>query len=230
MYDSLIAKLIVTGADRAQALARARRALAEFEIGGMPTVLPFHRAVVSDPAFTSEPFSVHTRWIETEFAGDIPPFVADGEPGSEGGPAGVGERERVLVEVNGKRFEVVVPGWLAGAGGAPGAPGGVGTGAAGRRPGGSGGSGASRGRGGRSRRGQGSAADGDTLVSPMQGTIIKIVAAQGQAVQAGETIVVLEAMKMEQPLTAHKAGTVSELAVEVGQTVSAGYAICKLAG
>ncbi|HEX9624795.1 MAG TPA: biotin carboxylase N-terminal domain-containing protein, partial [Streptosporangiaceae bacterium] len=82
MYDSLIAKLIVTGADRAQALARARRALAEFEIGGMPTVLPFHRAVVSDPAFTGEPFSVHTRWIETEFAGDIPPFEAGGEPGA----------------------------------------------------------------------------------------------------------------------------------------------------
>ena len=226
MYDSLIAKLIVTGADRAQALARARRALAEFEIGGMPTVLPFHRAVVSDPAFTGEPFSVHTRWIETEFAGDIPPFEAEGEPGAQaaGGPAGGGDRERVLVEVNGKRLEVVVPGWLAGAGGAPGAPGGAGARAAGQRPGGS------RGRGGQSRRGQGSAADSDTLVSPMQGTIVKIVAAQGQAVQAGETIVVLEAMKMEQPLTAHKAGTVSELAVEVGQTVPAGYAICKLAG
>jgi len=226
MYDSLIAKLIVTGADRAQALARARRALAEFEIGGMPTVLPFHRAVVSDPAFTGEPFSVHTRWIETEFAGDIPPFEAGGEPGAEaaGGPAGSHDRERVLVEVNGKRLEVVVPGWLAGAGGAPGAPGGAGARAAGQRPGGS------RGRGGQSRRGQGSAADSDTLVSPMQGTIVKIVAAQGQAVQAGETIVVLEAMKMEQPLTAHKAGTVSELAVEVGQTVPAGYAICKLAG
>ncbi|HEY3903095.1 MAG TPA: biotin carboxylase N-terminal domain-containing protein [Streptosporangiaceae bacterium] len=222
MYDSLIAKLIVTGADRPQALARARRALAEFEIGGMPTVLPFHRAVVSDPAFISEPFSVHTRWIETEFAGELAPYAGDSEPGSEDG---AGDRERVVVEVNGKRLEVVVPGWLAGAGVAPGGPSGRPPGrAAGQRPGGA------RGRGGKSRREQASAADGDTLVSPMQGTIVKIVAAQGQAVQAGETIVVLEAMKMEQPLTAHKAGTVSELAVEVGQTVSAGYAICKLAG
>jgi acetyl-CoA/propionyl-CoA carboxylase biotin carboxyl carrier protein len=188
----------------------------------MPTVLPFHRAVVSDPAFISEPFSVHTRWIETEFAGELAPYAGDSEPGSEDG---AGDRERVVVEVNGKRLEVVVPGWLAGAGVAPGGPSGRPPGrAAGQRPGGA------RGRGGKSRREQASAADGDTLVSPMQGTIVKIVAAQGQAVQAGETIVVLEAMKMEQPLTAHKAGTVSELAVEVGQTVPAGYAICKLAG
>ena len=226
MYDSLIAKLIVTGADRRQALARARRALAEFEVGGMPTVLPFHRAVVSDPAFTGEPFSVHTRWIETEFTGGIEPYDGPAETGTAaGGAAGgaAGERERVVVEVNGKRLEVVVPGWLAGGGGAPGSGAGGAAWAAGQRAPG-------RASGGRSRRKQGSAADGDTLVSPMQGTIVKIVAAEGQAVQAGETIVVLEAMKMEQPLTAHKAGTVSELAVEVGQTVSAGYAICKLAG
>ena len=229
MYDSLIAKLIVTGADRRQALARARRALAEFEVGGMPTVLPFHRAVVSDPAFTGEPFSVHTRWIETEFAGGIEPYDGPAEAGTATGSAAgsaAGERERVVVEVNGKRLEVVVPGWLAGGGGAPGSgaggAGGAARAAGQRAPG--------RASGGRSRRKQGSAADGDTLVSPMQGTIVKIVAAEGQAVQAGETIVVLEAMKMEQPLTAHKAGTVSELAVEVGQTVSAGYAICKLAG
>jgi acetyl-CoA/propionyl-CoA carboxylase, biotin carboxylase, biotin carboxyl carrier protein len=234
MYDSLIAKLIVTGADRHQALARARRALAEFEIGGMPTVLAFHRAVVSDPAFISEPFSVHTRWIETEFAGDLPPYEGASAVADE-----ADQRERVVVEVNGKRLEVVLPGWLAGAGAgagagmAPARAGGQRAGGqrpGGQRPGGSGGSGAGRSRGGRARPGQGSAADGDTLVSPMQGTIVKIVAAEGQAVQAGETIVVLEAMKMEQPLTAHKAGTVSELAVEVGQTVSAGYAICKLAG
>jgi acetyl-CoA/propionyl-CoA carboxylase, biotin carboxylase, biotin carboxyl carrier protein len=232
MYDSLIAKLIVTGADRPQALARARRALAEFKIGGMPTVLPFHQAVVSDPAFISEPFSVHTRWIETEFAGELAPYAGDSEPGAGSGSGSgsgdvAGDRERVVVEVNGKRLEIVVPGWMAGArvvqGGASARAAGA-AGAAGQRPGGA------RGRGGKSRRGQGAAADGDTLVSPMQGTIVKIVAAEGQAVQAGETIVVLEAMKMEQPLTAHKAGTVSELAVEVGQTVSAGYAICKLAG
>ena len=126
------------------------------------------------------------------------------------------DRERVVVEVNGKRLEVVVPGWLAGAGVAPGGAGRAGRQRRARR---TGRCGLALG-GGRSRREQASAADGDTLVSPMQGTIVKIVAAEGQAVQAGETIVVLEAMKMEQPLTAHKAGTVSELAVEVGQTVS----------
>ncbi len=112
MYDSLIAKLIVTGASRDQALARARRALAEFEVGGMPTVLPFHRAVVSDPAFTSSPLRVHTRWIETEFAGGIQPY-SEADPAAGPGQA-AGERERVVVEVNGKRLEVVLPGWLAG--------------------------------------------------------------------------------------------------------------------
>ncbi|HYK31462.1 MAG TPA: biotin carboxylase N-terminal domain-containing protein [Streptosporangiaceae bacterium] len=205
MYDSLIAKLIVTGADRPQALARARRALAEFEVGGMPTVLPFHRAVVDDPAFTSEPFAVHTRWIETEFDGNLAPYAG------EQVPAPVGERERVVVEVNGKRIEVVLPGWLASGEGSASDVGRAGQ--------------AHRGR----RRGASRAADSDMLVSPMQGTIVKIVAADGQRVEAGETIVVLEAMKMEQPLTAHKEGTVSELAVAVGQTVPAGHVICRLA-
>jgi acetyl-CoA/propionyl-CoA carboxylase biotin carboxyl carrier protein len=212
MYDSLIAKLIVTGADRPQALARARRALAEFEVGGMPTVLPFHRAVVDDPAFTGEPFAVHTRWIETEFAGNLAPYAG------EQAPAPAAERERVVVEVNGKRIEVVLPGWLAG-GQTAASPasnaGRVDQAHRGRRRGGG--------------RGGGSPADSDMLVSPMQGTIVKIVAANGQRVEAGETIVVLEAMKMEQPLTAHKEGTVSELAVEVGQTVPAGHVICRLA-
>ena len=205
MYDSLIAKLIVTGADRPQALARARRALAEFEVGGMPTVLPFHRAVVDDPAFADEPFSVHTRWIETEFAGNLAPY--EGEQDLAGGH----EREHVVVEVNGKRLEVVLPSWLAGTGPAA-APGR-------QRP-------ARRRSAG---RGPGSAAESDMLVSPMQGTIVKIVAASGQQVEAGDTIVVLEAMKMEQPLTAHKAGTVGDLTVQVGQTVPAGYVICRLA-
>ncbi|HEX7996045.1 MAG TPA: biotin/lipoyl-containing protein, partial [Streptosporangiaceae bacterium] len=215
VFDSLIAKLIVTGADRTQALARARRALAEFEIGGMPTVLPFHRAVLEDPAFTSEPFTVHTRWIETEFAGQLPPYAGDDSvsvPGQQG-------RERVVVEVGGKRLEVVLPAGLglsaAGAGGTAAA--GASRSKPGRRSG--------RGRG----AGGGSAAGGDGLVSPMQGTIVKIVAENGQHVTAGEAIVVLEAMKMEQPLTAHKDGTVADLTVEVGQTVSAGQVICRLA-
>jgi acetyl-CoA/propionyl-CoA carboxylase biotin carboxyl carrier protein len=224
-FDSLLAKLIVTGATRAQALERSRRALAEFEVGGMPTVLPFHRAVVRDEAFTAEPFSVHTRWIETEFSGQIPPYappageVADSGMGRThpAGPAAA--REPITVEVGGKRLEVVLPaGLMADAGGA------AGTGALGGRA-------ASRTRGSRARGGSagGGAAGGDALTSPMQGTIVKIVAGEGERVSAGDTVVVLEAMKMEQPLTAHKDGTVTGLAVEIGQTVSAGTTICRLA-
>jgi acetyl-CoA/propionyl-CoA carboxylase biotin carboxyl carrier protein len=227
-FDSLIAKLIVTGADRFQCLERARRALAEFEIGGMPTVLPFHRAVVDDPAFTATPFTVHTGWIETDFGAELPPY--SGDTVSSGGPA---ERERITVEVGGQRLEVVIPAGLGGLGG-------VGSGAA---AGGRGGSAAggrppssrqrrSPARGG-SADGGGSgtgSAGGDALVSPMQGTIVKIVAEDGQQVSAGETVVVLEAMKMEQPLTAHKDGIVTGLAVQVGQTVSSGEIICQLRG
>jgi acetyl-CoA/propionyl-CoA carboxylase, biotin carboxylase, biotin carboxyl carrier protein len=215
VFDSLIAKLIVTGADRTQALARARRALAEFEIGGMPTVLPFHRAVLEDPAFISEPFTVHTRWIETEFAGQLPPYASDDEVGAPGQQG----RERVVVEVGGKRLEVVLPAGLGLS--AEGAGGTVAARPSRSRPGRR--SGRARGAGG------GSAAGGDGLVSPMQGTIVKIVAENGQHVAAGEAVVVLEAMKMEQPLTAHKDGTVADLTVEVGQTVSAGQVICRLA-
>jgi acetyl-CoA/propionyl-CoA/long-chain acyl-CoA carboxylase, biotin carboxylase, biotin carboxyl carrier protein len=222
VFDSLIAKLIVTGADRPQALARARRALAEFEVSGMPTVLPFHRAVVDDPAFTGEPFTVHTRWIETEFAGNLPPYEAAdagawAEAGADGG------RERIVVEVDGRRLEVVMPtglGTVVGAGAAVGAgDGGVG---------GPGGARARRAaRGTRPGRASGTT-NGDTLVSPMQGTIVKIMAADGQQVVAGDPIVVLEAMKMEQPLAAHKDGTVASLEIQVGQTVPAGHPICRL--
>jgi acetyl-CoA/propionyl-CoA carboxylase biotin carboxyl carrier protein len=203
VFDSLIAKLIVTGASRTEALQRSARALAEFEVSGMPTVLPFHRAVVADPAFAGEPLRVHTRWIETEFATPMPAQ----ETAEVAEPA---ERETVTVEVGGKRLEVVIPAGLGGSRG-------------------SSSQGAERARG--SRRGGGRSAPasgGATLVSPMQGTIIKIVAGEGQRVSAGDVIVVLEAMKMEQPLTAHKDGTVTGLAVEVGQTVSAGASICEL--
>jgi acetyl-CoA/propionyl-CoA carboxylase biotin carboxyl carrier protein len=200
-FDSLVAKLIVTGRTRTEALERSRRALAEFEIDGMPTVLPFHRAVVSDPAFTAEPFAVHTRWIETEFDNTIPPYAGDGsadEPAS---------RESVTVEVGGKRLEVVLPS-------------GLGTTARGSAPP------AAR----KPRRGGASkpAAGGDALVSPMQGTIAKVVAADGDTVAEGDAIVVLEAMKMEQPLTAHKAGTVTGLTAAVGQTVTSGATICEI--
>jgi acetyl-CoA/propionyl-CoA carboxylase biotin carboxyl carrier protein len=214
-FDSLLAKLIVTGAGRQQALERARRALTEFEVGGMPTVLPFHRAVVDDPAFTSEPFSVHTRWIETEFAGTIPPYPGSpGQAGDAGAGGGQPERERITVEVQGKRLEVVLPAGLGRTGG-PAAP----------RPAGPGGTAGRARRSARSGAGRG---DGDTLTCPMQGTIVKIVAGEGRRVSAGDPVVILEAMKMEQPLTAHKDGTVTGLAVKVGQTVAAGEALCQL--
>jgi len=203
-FDSMIAKLVVTGASREQALQRSARALAEFEVGGMPTVLPFHRAVVADPAFAGETLGVHTRWIETEFGTPMP--AQDSAEVTE--PA---EREAVTVEVGGKRLEVIVP---------AGAWGSRGSGGAGRTS-------ARPGARSRSRRSV-QASSGDTLSSPMQGTIIKIAVTEGQQVSAGDTVVVLEAMKMEQPLTAHKDGTVTGLSVEVGQTVSAGAAICEL--
>ncbi|MFC0864887.1 acetyl/propionyl/methylcrotonyl-CoA carboxylase subunit alpha [Sphaerimonospora cavernae] len=203
-FDSLVAKLIVTGSTRKQALERSRRALAEYEIDGMPTVLPFHRAVVDDPAFTDEPFSVHTRWIETEFVNEIPPFAGVAETDE---PAG---RERITVEVGGKRLEVVLPAGLGTAGR------GESKKAAPRRGGANGGA------------RKAAAASGDALVSPMQGTIVKVVVADGEAVAAGDTIVVLEAMKMEQPLAAHKSGTITGLAASVGQTVTAGAVICEI--
>ncbi|WP_395111616.1 acetyl/propionyl/methylcrotonyl-CoA carboxylase subunit alpha [Actinomadura sp. SCN-SB] len=207
-FDSMIAKLIVTGATRRQAVERSRRALAEFLVEGMPTVLPFHRAVLDDPAFVpadeSEPFTVHTRWIETEFDNTIPPYEGPlAEPDED-----ARRRERVTVEVGGKRIEVVLP---SGLGAAP--SGGSGSAPAKRRAG---------------KKGAKSQASGDALVSPMQGTIVKLVAEEGARVSAGDPIVVLEAMKMEQPLNAHKDGTVTGLAAEVGQTVSNGAVICEI--
>jgi acetyl-CoA/propionyl-CoA carboxylase biotin carboxyl carrier protein len=176
--------------------------------------------VVRDPAFTGEPFTVHTRWIETEFGNDLAPYSpaeADGDA-----VAGAAARERITVEVGGKRLEVTLPAGLGAVGAGPAGAGGAGAGAgraAGRgRPG----------RGGRRGGGAGGAASGDDLVSPMQGTIVKIVASDGEQVSAGDTVVVLEAMKMEQPLTAHKAGSVAGLSVQVGQTVPAGEVICQI--
>jgi acetyl-CoA/propionyl-CoA/long-chain acyl-CoA carboxylase, biotin carboxylase, biotin carboxyl carrier protein len=205
-FDSLVAKLIVSGRDRTQALERSRRALKEFVVEGMPSAVPFHAAVVSDPAFVgTDGFKVHTRWIETEFDNQIPPYD---------GAADVAEpveREKVTVEVGGKRLEVVLPAGL----GASVASGG--TGSAKKKP--------SRRAGG---SGKGAAASGDALTSPMQGTIVKIAVEEGTTVAAGDLIVVLEAMKMEQPLNAHKAGTITGLSAEVGATVAAGAAICEI--
>jgi acetyl-CoA/propionyl-CoA carboxylase biotin carboxyl carrier protein len=208
-FDSMLAKLIVTGASRQQALERSRRALDEFVIEGMPTVLAFHRVVVSDPAFApadpAEPFSIHTRWIETDFDNTIPAY--DGEHADGPEPE---DRERVVVEVGGRRLEVVLPAGL-----------GVGAGRSGgaKKPG--------RRAGGKK---GGAAASGDSLTSPMQGTIVTVDAEDGQEVSEGDLIVVLEAMKMEQPLNAHKAGTVSGLTAEVGATVSNGAVICVIKG
>jgi len=204
-FDSLVAKLIVTGATREQAIERSRRALEEFVIEGMPTVIPFHKDILHQDAYTAleGPFSVHTRWIETEYDNKIEPYAAAAAEAEE-----PGERQKVVVEVGGKRLEVVLPAGL-GAGAAPAA--------AGK---------AAPKRGGK--KAAAAAASGDSLVSPMQGTIVKILVEDGATVAAGDTIVVLEAMKMEQPLTAHKAGTITGLSAEVGQTVTSGAAICEI--
>ena len=208
-FDSLLAKLVVTGATRQQAVERSRRALAEFTVDGMATALPFHRAVMDDPAFAPadphEPFHIHTRWIESEFDNTIEPFS-----GAADTPAAA-ERERVTVEVGGKRLEVTLPAGL-GVGTAGAAPAG-GQKAAPRRS---------------TKKGSAAAASGDDLTSPMQGTIVKIAVEEGQQVEAGDLVVVLEAMKMEQPLSAHKPGLVTGLTAEIGQTLSAGASICTI--
>ncbi len=206
-FDSLVAKLVVSGRDRTQALERSRRALDEFVVEGMPTVIPFHQAVVSDRAFVGdgETFSVYTSWIETEFDNQIEPYAGDAE-GAE--PE---ERQSVTVEVGGRRLEVVLP---AGFAAAAGAGAGAGAGAA-KKP-------------KREKKKAGAAVSGDSLTSPMQGTIVKVGVEEGQEVAEGDMIVVLEAMKMEQPLKAHKAGTVTGLNAEVGASVSSGAVICEL--
>ena len=206
-FDSLIAKLVVTGRDRTQALERSRRALAEFHVDGMPTVIPFHAAVVSDEAFVGTPadspeqFSVFTSWIETEFDNQIAPYAGASAEGVE--PE---ERNKVTVEVGGRRLEVVLPGGLAAIGG------GVGS----KKPKRS------------TTKKAGAAASGDSVTSPMQGTIVKVAVEDGADVAEGDVIVVLEAMKMEQPIKAHKAGSVAGLSAEVGATVTNGAVICEI--
>ena len=216
-FDSMIAKLVVTGATRTQAVERARRALAELEIAGIPTVVPFHRAVLEAPAFVpadpEQPFTVHTRWIETEFADVLPTLTgapAVTAPASEDDPEPT-ELERVVVEVGGKRLEVVLPAALA-------LRAGRGRSAGPRRP-------APRRNGGRTGA---VAPSGNTLTSPMQGTIVKVAVGEGDQVAEGDLVVVLEAMKMEQPLVAHRAGTVASLSAGVGGMVAAGSVICEI--
>jgi acetyl-CoA/propionyl-CoA carboxylase biotin carboxyl carrier protein len=203
-FDSLIAKLIISGTSREQVLARSRRALDEFVVDGMPTVIPFHRSVVDDPAFTAADgdFTVYTTWIETDYDNQLEPYSGASADGDE--PE---ERERITVEVGGKRVEVVLPGGL-----------GASTAAAG-------GAKKTKRKAGKA---AGAAASGDSLVAPMQGTVVKVTAEEGQTVAAGDQIVVVEAMKMEQPINAHKAGIVTGLAVEVGGGVTSGQVVAEI--
>lgn len=198
-FDSLLAKLIVTGSSREDALERSRRALDEFEIAGLPTVLPFHRKIVRDPAFTSSPFSIYTRWIETDFVNDIEPWS-----GSLVDAAAAPPRQTIVVEVDGKRIGVSLPAKLIAASGAASAS----LGAPPKRRGGA---------------GTVVTATGDSVKAPMQATIVKLAIAAGDVVVKGDLILVLEAMKMEQPITAHKDGTVGSINAAVGETVSSGF-------
>ncbi|MGO2761260.1 MAG: acetyl/propionyl/methylcrotonyl-CoA carboxylase subunit alpha [Microbacterium gubbeenense] len=206
-FDSMLAKLIVTGATRAEALERSRRALDEFEVAGLPTVIPFHRAVVADPAFAPEsgPFGIFTRWIETEFDNRIPAW--DGEA-QDASPAE--ERHSVVVEVNGKRVEVSLPDRIT-------QPASIGRPVA-----------APPSRRSHQSTGISSGASGDALKSPMQATVVKLAVEEGQEVVKGDLVVVLEAMKMEQPLTAHKDGRVEKIDAPVGGTVSSGHQLLQI--
>jgi acetyl-CoA/propionyl-CoA carboxylase biotin carboxyl carrier protein len=205
-FDSLLAKLIVTGRDRTEAIERSRRALAEFEIDGIATALTFHKAVVDDAAFApkdpKKPFSVHTRWIETEFDNKIKAYSGDSGDGSE-----AGTRAPITVEVNGRRVEVVLPADLAIKNTKSTNP-----------------TKAPR-KAGKKSSGN---ASGDAVTSPMQGTIVKVAVTEGQTVAQGELVIVLEAMKMEQPLTAHKAGTVKGLSAQIGATVPSGTVLLEI--
>ena len=215
-FDSMLAKLIVTGATRQQALERSRRALAEFQVEGMATALTFHRVIVEDPAFApvdpDQAFSVHTRWIETEFDNTIPAYQGAAAPGE----AAADERQSIVVEVGGKRLEVSLPGNLSlGSGGGGGS---AASGTAKKKP-------SSRRSGGRS---GGSKASGDSLTAPMQGTVVKVAVEEGQSVAEGDLVVVLEAMKMEQPLNAHKSGVITGLTATVGETVTSGTVLAEI--
>ena len=208
-FDSMVAKLIVTGATREEALARSRRALAEMEVAGLPTVLPFHRKIVNDPAFIGDvaanKFGIYTRWIETEWINDIPAWTGVAESGEE--PA---ERNNVVVEVDGKRIEVSLPKRLLGATASGGVP-------AGHAP--------KRKSHSHATAGGGS---GNTIKAPMQSTVVKIAVAVGETVAEGDLVVVLEAMKMEQPINAHRAGKIKSVTAEVGTTVPAGTVLLEI--
>jgi acetyl-CoA/propionyl-CoA carboxylase biotin carboxyl carrier protein len=202
-FDSMLAKLIVVGANREQALERSRRALAEFVVEGLPTVIPFHRAVVDDPAFAAtdgDHFTVHTRWIETEFSAELAPYS-----GLAHDPLPASERQTVVVEVDGRRLEVSLPGDLALSGGA-------------------GGKATPRKRGGR----KAAAVSGHAVVAPMQGTVVKVAVSDGDHVHTGDLLAVVEAMKMENPVHAQETGTVTGLKVQPGASVTRGTILCEI--
>ncbi|OQS18767.1 acetyl-/propionyl-CoA carboxylase subunit alpha, partial [Nocardia donostiensis] len=211
-FDSMLAKLIVTGENRTQALERARRALAEFEVAGLATVLPFHRAIVEDPAFIGDgqKFDVYTKWIETEWKNTIEPYTGEA-------PAADDEeqpRQKVVVEVGGRRVEVSLPGQFTMGGGSAN---GSAVGVVRKKP-------KPRKRGGAG----GGAASGDAITAPMQGTVVKVAVEEGQTVEAGDLILVLEAMKMENPVNAHKAGVVTGLNVAAGSAITQGTVLAEI--
>ena len=205
-FDSMLAKLIVTGATREEAIARSIRALDEYIVEGLPTVLPFHRAMMEDPAFTAPDgnYRVYTRWIEEEWNNNIPEY--NGDPAAENdGDLVQLPKQKVIVEIDGRRVELLVPGELLHAG--------------------------TQLR--RSKRRRGSAGQiaitGDTVASPMQGTVIKVDVGEGQHVNEGDPILVLEAMKMENAVKAHKSGVVTNLSVVAGAAVTKNQALLDIA-
>ncbi|PKV77651.1 acetyl/propionyl/methylcrotonyl-CoA carboxylase subunit alpha [Nocardia fluminea] len=212
-FDSMLAKLIVTGENREQALQRARRALAEFEVEGLATVIPFHRAVIEDPAFIGdgEKFDVYTKWIENEWNNTVEPYTAGGAADDDDDDL---PRQKVVVEVGGRRVEVSLPGQFTLGGGAAGS---AGNGVVRKKP-------KARKRGGAG----GGAASGDAVTAPMQGTVVKVAVEEGQTVEVGDLIVVLEAMKMENPVNAHKAGVVTGLAVAAGAAITQGTVLAEI--
>ncbi|TWS19280.1 acetyl/propionyl/methylcrotonyl-CoA carboxylase subunit alpha [Tsukamurella asaccharolytica] len=213
-FDSMLAKLIVTGATRQEALERSRRALAEFEVEGLATVIPFHRHIVENPAFVGDEngFEVYTKWIETDWENPIEPYTG-GQAIEEDDSL---PRQNVVVVVDGRRVEVSLPGELSlGGGGGAGAAGGAGVIRRKPKP--------------RTRdRGAGVAATGDSVTAPMQGTVVKVAVEDGQQVSAGDLVVVLEAMKMENPVAAHKDGVVTGVAVEPGTAVTQGTVLLEI--
>ncbi|MHD0181085.1 acetyl/propionyl/methylcrotonyl-CoA carboxylase subunit alpha [Corynebacterium diphtheriae] len=205
-FDSMLAKLIVFGETRDEALQRASRALNEYVVEGMPTVLPFHRHIVENPAFIGdgEKFEVYTKWIEEEWDNPIQPYV---DPTDVDDEEAALPSQKVVVEIDGRRVEIALPGDLALGGGA----------------------GAPKKKAKKRRAGGSKAAiSGDAVAAPMQGTVIKINAEEGAEVAEGDTVVVLEAMKMENPVKAHKSGVVTGLAIAAGEGVTKGQVLLEI--